>query len=511
MDPITIKFGTGDFPLIIPIAIPAVFGMIVLIADLYLRKAANKVPLALLTVFATALSGLSALALWTGDLTRIAMGGSLAVSAYAAALAMPILAGTTVIALAVAHHGKGGEGEGPGSFSLAHGELYGLLLFGTSGMLALVVANDLVTFFVAIETLSLAAYALTGAERRRGRSAEAAMKCFVLGAFAAGFLLYGMSLLYGATHTMRLDRIAATALDPGTLTLATVGGALCLVGLLFKVGAVPFHAWTPDAYEGAASPVTGWMSVGVKVAAFGGAIRLLTALGGCGAMATSGIWILWTVAALTIVMGNAGALTQHNPRRLMAYSGIAHSGYLLVGVVAMLRQFDAAHPAGDATLLVAGKDAAAGVLFYLLAYGFGNLGVFAVLSHLERRGDDVDDVGSLAGLAQTDPRSALIMTVSLISLAGIPGTAGFLGKLWVFRAGIAAGDVGLVVLALLASAMALYYYLGIVITIYMRPPVAGTAGGRPVDPERWTSRVALTACALATVLLGIFPGWPSSS
>ncbi len=506
MDPISISFDADEFWLLMPIAIPAVFGLVALIADLFLKNAANKVSLALLTTMATVLSGMTAGALWTGDVARVALGGAISVSAYGAALALPILLGTTVIGLAVAHYGKGGAGDPERQPSIAHGELYGLLLFGTSGMLALVVANDLVTLFVAIETLSIAAYALTGVDRRSPRSAEGAMKYFIMGAFAAGFLLYGMSLLYGATRTMRLDVMAQVALDTGGLRLATVGGALLMVGLLFKVAAVPFHAWSPDAYEGAPSPVTGWMSVGVKVAAFGAALRVLQALGACGALGSSAVWLLWFLAALTVIVGNAAALTQRNPRRLMAYSGVAHAGYLLVGLVAVARQFDAHHPAGAAELHAAGLDAAAGILFYLLAYGLANLGFFAVITSLERKGEDVDDLAGLAGLARTDPRAAVVMTISLISLAGIPGTAGFLGKLWVFRAGVAAGDLGLVVLALIASAISLYYYLRIVVAMYMEPPVVGTAGARTPDLERWSARLALAGCGLLTVLFGVLPG-----
>lgn len=335
------------------------------------------------------------------------------------------------------------------------------------------------------------------------------MKYFVLGAFSAGFLLYGMSLLYGATGTMRLDTLATVSIEASSMPLATVGGALILVGLLFKVGAVPFHAWTPDAYEGAPSSVTGFMSVGVKVAAFAGMFRVVQGLGASGALGADlaggpvGSWVLWFVAALTVIAGNAGALTQRNPRRLMAYSGIAHTGYLLVALVAFTRQYG--HGADTLNLTYAANDAVAGVLFYLIAYALGNAGVFAVICHLERRGEDVDSLEDLSGLAHTQPRVALVMSICLLSLAGIPGTAGFLGKLWVFRAGVASGDIGLVVLALMASAISLYYYLRIVVLMYMREPQVGTAGASSEDDQRWCSRLAILSAGILTVALGVFP------
>lgn len=514
MDPLTplqsLSFNAGEFLAVLPIGIPAVFGLVALVLDIYLGRGRNKTPLALLTAIGCILAGLAAYAVWGQADGSPVIAGTLAPSAFGASAAVAILLGTMLIGFAVAHHSQTPEGVGvEGGRSLAHGELYALLLFGTSGMLALTVANDLVTFFVAIETLSIAVYSLTGSERRLARSAEGAMKYFVLGAFSAGFLLYGMSLLYGATGTMRLDVLAATPIDENSLPLAGVGGLMIMIGLLFKVGAVPFHAWTPDAYEGAPSPVTGFMSVGVKVAAFAGIIRVIDGLGSSGGLGADmagspvGSWVLWFVAALTVVAGNAGALTQRNPRRLMAYSGIAHTGYLLVAIVAFSRQFGTSAPALD--LQHAASDASAGLLFYLIAYALGNAGVFAVICHLERRGEDVDNLEDLSGLATTQPRSALVMTICLLSLAGIPGTAGFLGKLWVFRAGVASGDVGLVVLALLASAISLFYYLRIVVLMYMRDPQVGTAGASGEDPQRWASRLGIGLAGLLTVVLGVYP------
>ena len=504
MEPLnSLPYATRDFTQLLPIAIPALFGLVVLCLDLFLDKTRNKTPLALLTGLACLLAAFAAYNLWHGTTEREVLGGALVISSFGGSMSIAVLLGTALIGFSAAHHGDPESG-----YTLAHGELYGLLLFGTSGMLALIVANDLVTFFVAIETLSIAVYALTGADRRRARSAEGSMKYFILGAFSSGFLLYGMSLLYGATQTMQFDDLTRLTLDPSVRPLATTGGVLILVGLLFKLGAVPFHGWVPDAYEGAPTAVTGFMSIGVKVAAVAGALHLLKALGQCGALTTAGIWAVWFVAAITIIAGNAGALTQRNPRRLLAYSGIAHTGYLLVGVVAMLRYFDGAHPAAsEASRLTASQDAVSGLIYYVIGYAAANACAFAVLCHLERKGNEVETLSDLGGLARTRPGSAVAMTIAMVSLAGIPGTAGFLGKLWVFRAAIKSGDIGLVVLALLASAMSLYYYLYVVVVMYMHPPTPGTAAAQPADPSRWGSRIAVGVAAALTILFGVYPGF----
>lgn len=510
MEPMTsLPFDGREVARAVPIAMPALFGVAALLLDLFLPRGRSKGPLAITAAAGAVVTAILALALWRGEAAAIQVAGSLSLSSFGAALSISILLAAAVIAFAAMHHA---EGE-PNVATQAHGEFYALMLFGTSGMLALATANDMVTLFVALETLSIAVYAMTGIDRRRSRSAEGAMKYFVLGAFSSGFLLYGMSLLYGATGTMRLSEIADLALDARHANLAATGGMLVLVGLLFKVGAVPFHSWTPDAYEGAPSAVTGFMSVGVKVAAFGAALRVVTTLGEADAFQNGGAWALWLVAALTVIVGNAGALTQRNPRRLLAYSAIAHSGYVLIGVLAVARSFDASHPLAGPTMVDVGKDATAGVLFYLLSYAVANLAAFAVLCHLERKGEEVDDIADLSGLAKVQPGAALAMTLAMISLAGVPATAGFLGKFWVFRAGIAAGDLGLVILALVTSGLSLYYYLQVVVVMYMREPGEAVAAGEPAvtrsladEPRRWGSRVAYVAASVLIVLLGIYPG-----
>lgn len=520
MDPLTqLPFSARELTATLPLLAPALTGLLCLFADLYLARQRSKVGLGLISAGGALLTAFLCLALWSGSEDRVLVAGTLAISRFASTLALGVLLATALISLAGMHHGQAAFALSTGEprATIAHGEFFALIQFATCGMLGLLVANDLLTLFVALEILSICVYCLTGIDRRRARSSEGAMKYFVLGAFASGFLLYGIALLYGAGHTLRLDRLAALDLHDRQVSLALVGGVLLMVGLLFKVGAVPFHAWVPDAYEGAPTATTGFMSVAVKVAAFGAALRVVAALGQSGAMGPAGAWLLWLVAGVTMIAGNAGALTQRNPRRLLAWSAIAHSGYVLVGLVALARCWDVGHAgvihgAPSPDLVAAGKDAVGGVIYYLLGYGAANLAAFAVLCHLERGGEEVEDLADLSGLAQTQPGPAFAMTLAMISLAGIPCTAGFLGKLWVFRSGVATGDVGLVVIALVTSVLSLYYYLRVVVVMYMQEPGQGLPGeltaGRVTapDPSRWGSRLALSVAAALILILGMYPG-----
>jgi NADH-quinone oxidoreductase subunit N len=515
-----LTFPLSEYAALLPIAAVVVAGLVALLADLGSSRE-SKVGLSYISLLGVVLAGLAAAAFWSGPRDQVVLGGAIAVSRLGFTLSLGVLAGAGIAALYSAHYGEGTP--------VASGEHFGLLLFATAGCLALVVANDFATLFVALETLSISVYALTGTLRARARSAEGAMKYFVLGAFSSGFLLFGIALVYGAAGTQRLDEIAHNGLGVGG-PLAVCGVAFILVGLLFKVGAVPFHAWIPDAYTAAPAGVTGFMSVAVKAAAFGAALRVLAAVGvhrnltfhidGSGGMHLG--WILWGAAALTMIVGNAGAFTQTNPRRLLAYSGIAHTGYALVGLVALGRYADFQrgiyNPPGvtESALATAAHDGAAGVVYYLVGYGVANLAAFAVLCYLERAGEDVEDLQHLSGLGKTRPFAALAMTIAMISLAGVPPTSGFIAKLWVFRAAIADGnDTGLVVLGVLASALSLGYYLPVVVKMYMRQPgepesseAAAPARAAPLGGEsrRWGARLALALTAAATLVLGIAPG-----
>lgn len=511
-----LTFPLSEYVPLLPIVFVTLAGLACLLADLFLKPGA-KVELSLIALAGVGCAALTAAAFWTGDHDQVILGGALAVSRLGFTLALAVLAGAGAAALYSAHYAE--------NTAVATGEHYGLLMFATAGMLALVVANDFATLFVALETLSISVYALTGTFRARARAAEGAMKYFLLGAFSSGFLLYGIALVYGSAGTLRLDEIAKNGIGIGG-PLAVVGVAFILVGLLFKVGAVPFHAWIPDAYTAAPAGVTGFMSVSVKAAAFGAALRVVAATGAQQNLTfhldhTSGLhlgWILCVASALTMILGNAGAFAQTNPRRLLAYSGIAHTGYVLTGLVAIARFGDGQrglyNPPG-VDLLGAAHDGAAAVVYYLVGYAVANLAAFAVLVYLERAGEDVEDIQHLAGLSRTRPLAALAMTIAMISLAGVPLTSGFLGKLWVFKAAVAAGDSGLVVLGVLTSALSLGYYLRIVVIMYMRQPgepVPSEAASVPRlsplggDPSRWGARLAFVLMAAATIVLGVVPG-----
>jgi NADH-quinone oxidoreductase subunit N len=345
-------------------------------------------------------------------------------------------------------------------------------------MILLISAVDLVAVFLGIELLSIPIYVLAGFDRRKLRSNEAALKYFLVGSFASAILLYGMALLYGATGATDFGAIRR-AFEPDQ-TLAALGLALVVVGFTFKISAVPFHQWTPDVYEGAPTSVTAFMSVTVKVAAFAGLMRIaVVAFGGGGEALTD---VLWWLAALTMIVGNVMAVIQENVKRLLAYSSVAHAGFVLMGLVAGTQ---------------AGLSA---MLFYLLGYVFSNLGAFGVVIALAHRGRDADRIEDFAGLARSRPALAALMTLFLISLAGIPGTVGFAGKLQVFLAAVREGYVGLTVLAVLTSLVSVYYYLRIPVVMYMREP----GGEAPRMRLHSAEGLTLGVCALAVVLLGLF-------
>lgn len=359
-----------------------------------------------------------------------------------------------------------------------HGEYYALLLISTAGMMLMVSAVDLITVFLGLEILSIPIYVLAGFDRRRLNSNESAMKYFLIGSFASGILLYGMALLYGTTGHTDLEgiRAAFSAENP----LCVMGLGLVVVGLAFKVSAVPFHQWTPDVYEGAPTSVTAYMSVTVKAAAF---ITLLRFAGGGGETPENLTQVLWVLAALTMIVGNVTAVVQDNVKRMLAYSSIAHAGYVLIGFVA------------------AGPEGHSAVLFYLFAYLFMNLGAFGVMVALADRGRDWDHIEDFAGLARKRPGLAALMTLFMLSLAGIPGTVGFVAKFQMFAAAVKAGFVPLTVIAVLTSVISVYYYLRLPVTMYMREPgdVVPRSG---IDT---TEGIVLVVCAFAVLLFGIFP------
>jgi NADH-quinone oxidoreductase subunit N len=371
------------------------------------------------------------------------------------------------------------------------GEFYAMVLFGTAGMMMVAHAAGFVTLLIGIETMSLAAYVLTGSWRRNLRSSEGAMKYFLIGAFATGFLVYGMALVYGTTGgALSYTAIAAKVPEASKTPVFFFGEYFILIALFFKVAAVPFHMWAPDAYEGAPTPVTGFMAAGVKAAAFGGILRVLeTAFGNPLLVFDFTGWanIVVVLSAATMVIGNLAALRQDNVKRLLAYSSIGHAGYILVGVAAMGLGSASAKPA---------------VLFYLLSYTFTTLGSFGVIAWIGNRQDERLFVDDWAGLSVSRPAVALAMTVFLLSLGGVPPTGGFFAKFYLFKAALESPQLyWLVVVGVLSSVVSIFYYLRIIVAMYFREPL------RPLTPtDAASTRAALVITAFAVLLLGIFPG-----
>ncbi len=371
-------------------------------------------------------------------------------------------------------------------------EVFPFTLFALGGMMTFVAANDLLTMFIALEVLSLPLYLMCGlARRRRLLSQEAAVKYFLLGAFASAFFLYGLTLIYGFAGSVRLTDIAnASAGSARSDTLLFGGLALLVVGLMFKGSVGPFHTWTPDVYQGAPTPVTAFMGACTKVAAFGAILRVLQV--GFGATRWEWRGVLWAVAIASMVIGAVLGLTQTDIKRMVAYSSVAHAGFLLVGALAVTPQ------------------GVSGTLFYLLAYGFTTLAVFGVVSLVRTADGEATHLSQWAGLSRRSPLTAGIMTFLLLALAGIPLTSGFTAKFAVFAAGVGDGMTPLVVIALVASAVAAFFYLRVIVLMYFSEPAVD--GPTVTVPGAFTT-AAITLGVLLTLLLGIAPslalGWAS--
>ncbi|MEV4152568.1 NADH-quinone oxidoreductase subunit NuoN [Nocardia salmonicida] len=363
-------------------------------------------------------------------------------------------------------------------------EVFPLTMIAVGGLLLFPASNDLLTMFVALEVLSLPLYLLCGlARRRRLLSQEAAMKYFLLGAFSSAFFLYGVALLYGQTGTVSLPAIGA-ALDkqPENATLALLGIGMLAVGLLFKIGAVPFQAWVPDVYQGAPTPITAFMAAATKIAAVGATMRVLMV----GVNALSSEWrpVIAAVAVATMLVGAIMAITQTDVKRMLAYSSIAHAGFLLVGIVA-------ADPAGVAA-----------VLFYLLAYGLGTVGAFAVVSLVrDASGDEATALSQWAGLGRRSPWLASAFALLLLSFAGLPLTSGFVSKFAVFAAASGAGYTPLVIIGVVCSAIAAFFYIRVIVLMFFTDPPADA----PIVTAPFATTLVVAFSAGATLLLGIFP------
>jgi NADH-quinone oxidoreductase subunit N len=365
-------------------------------------------------------------------------------------------------------------------------EVFPLTLFAVSGMMLFPIATDLITLFVALEVLSLPLYLMAGLSRRRRLlSQEAALKYFLLGAYSSAFFLFGAAFLYGYSGTLSLSGIAdAIHSSGGNDVFLLIGITFLSVGLLFKVGAVPFHSWTPDVYQGAPTPITGFMAACTKVAAFGATLRIFyVAL-------DSAQWswkpIIATIAVLTMAFGAIAAIAQRDIKRTLAYSSITHAGFLLLGVMSL------------------SKSGLSASLFYLVAYGFATLGAFGVVTLVRDSAGEVTDINRWVGLGKKSPLVASAFALFLLSFGGVPLTSGFIGKFSIFSAAYESGNIYLVVVGVLSSAIALFFYLRIVLMMFFAEPKSDTVS--VIIPSALT-RIAITACVAMTLLLGVFPGF----
>jgi len=462
---------TADLVRVLPEIVLTAFGLIVMVAEPFLPRGEKRMlgPLALVGTLA-ALGAAVAQAQNPG----YAFSQLVIIDGFSSFLHFVLLA---ITALTIIASFRYLERE-----NINHGEYYALLLFGTVGMGIMAAANELILVFLGLETSSIATYILIGFRRTEAKSSESAMKYFLLGSFATAFLLYGIALIFGGTGTTFLPDIAAALGAPGTNpALVLMGMGLLFVGLGFKVASAPFQVWTPDVYEGAPTPITAFLSAGPKAAAFAAFLRIFfTALE---PTQETWFWVIWASALLTMFVGNLGALVQTNIKRMLAYSSIAHAGYILV-----------AFAAGSELGIAA-------VLFYLVAYALMKLGAFTVVSHVSA-GESHQEIDDYAGLHSRQPLLAACLTIFLLSLIGIPLTAGFLGKFYIFTAAVKANLIWLVVLGVVNSALSVAYYLRVVKVMYMNEPRADLE----VAPVPASVAFVLTLTALGTLYLGIVPG-----
>jgi NADH-quinone oxidoreductase subunit N len=461
-------FQIQDLGAIAPELMLTIFGMIALIFDLLVE---DKRKIGVIALIGIALSGL-----FVYRLTGIevpAYGGLLVVDAFSGFFKLIFLIGA-FLSIAISLRYLDIERE-------SHGEYYALVLFATMGMMFMAGAVDLVTLYIGLETMAIATYVLVGFLRSSQRSNEASMKYFLLGAFSSGILLYGMSLLYGIAGSTRYADIAeALSRRPLTDPISLMAMITLASGMLFKIAAVPFHQWTPDAYEGAPTSITAFMSVAVKAASFAMMVRIFMVA--IYPLRPQWVPILVAVSILTMTVGNIAAITQSNLKRLLAYSSISHAGYVLIGLIA-----------GNETGMIA-------IPIYLLIYTFTNLGAWAVIVGLRRRdviGEHIDD---LSGLVFKHPVAAILMLIFLLSLAGIPPTAGFIGKYFLFAAAIETGHNLLAVIAVLNAAVSIYFYLRIVVAMFMRDATEKT--GLVYSPGLLTT---LAVAGIFTMVIGLYP------
>jgi NADH-quinone oxidoreductase subunit N len=470
---------TVDYIRILPELVLTAFGIVVMMADPLLKPGASRKGLGLISLAGTvaAIAATFCQLAWMHrdpSFTSPGWFGMVRVDSFSIFfhLLIPAISGVCILASL----------EYLDAQNIRSGEYYALILFGTVGMVLMSSAVELVLIFIALEISSISTYILAGYRRRAASSAESSIKYFLLGSFATAFFLYGVALMFGATGSTSILEIrpALASSDPGLLAIAAT--ALMIIGLGFKVAAAPFHIWTPDVYEGAPAPIVALMSTGPKAAAFAVMLRVLFAT-------ESSQWLalIWVLAALSMTLGNFGALMQNNVKRMLAYSSIAHAGYLLVAFAANSE---------------IGISAA---IFYTAAYAAMNVGAFAVVSHFAAGGERYVSMDDYSGLGRRSPLLAFTLTIFMLSLIGIPPMAGFWAKYYVFSAALSTHSQSLVwltIIGLVNSAVASYYYLRLIVVMYMREPVVAEAPP-PASPAM---RLALVLAAIATIYLGVVPG-----
>src|SRR5579884_2186176 len=457
---------------ILPLIIVSVTAMVVLIVGLFVRHEQSPV-LAAISLVGVALAFVATIALWGQD--RSAFSGLVVVDSFFVFFGAVCLG---IVALTIVLSSEFVNREG-----FSAGEYYTLLLFTAAGMLILTSSRDLIALLIGLEVLSISLYVLAGFARERLTSEEAAIKYFLLGSFALSFLVYGTALMYGATGSTQFQAIAAALQNP----LLLGAGGLILVGLAFKLSLVPFHMWTPDVYEGAPTAVTAFMAVGTKAAVFAALLRLLAEA--LPSLQNECANILWGLAVLSMILGNFAAVTQRNVKRMLAYSSVAQAGYMLIGVVA----------SG-----AAGRNA---LLFYIAAYAVTNLGAFAVVQGLSGKLDEDTTLVAFEGLASRSPILAGAMAIFMLSLAGVPLTAGFMAKLYVFSAAIQGGYLDLAIIGVLTSAVATFYYLKLIVAMYMRPAGEGAVAIRVPA----SLALIVVVAVILTIQMGIIPSFPLSA
>jgi NADH-quinone oxidoreductase subunit N len=456
---------------VIPVLCVTLAGLVVLLAESF-RGRDERMPIGGLAIIGLIGAGVASVLLWNRNASSfgVVTADNFALFVNLVLVAVGIL---TVIFSSQTVHRDG----------LPAGEYYAVMLFAIVGMMLMVQASDLLLVFLALETMSLAVYVLTGFRRDQETSSEAAFKYFLLGAFASSFFLYGIAFLYGVTGSTSLDRvgsvIAAQSMSGNPMILLGVG--FLIVGFAFKVAAVPFHMWSPDAYDGAPAVVTGFMSTGVKAAAVAAFARVF--LSSLEPTITDWAPVVWVIAAATMIVGTVVGVAQTSLKRMLAYSSIAHGGYLLAA-------------------LVAGNDVGkAAILFYLAAYALTNLGAFGVIALLGSRERANDDLRDYAGLWHTHPALTALMTIFLLSLGGFPPTAGFIAKWYVFSAAVGAGYYGLAIIGVLSSVVSVFFYLRIAVMMFMTERDA-----RPVPPPiSGVALFGLTVSLIGVLYLGILP------